>query len=333
MSTWAQAPAAVHWASVLDLLRDAERVLLLAHVAPDADAVGSALAVGIALARSGKSVVVSFGDDPFELPGNLGFLPGQELLAKAASVAGDFDLALSFDVSSASRLGKLEPIARRTTLVAVDHHRSYTGFGDLHLVDVSAPATAVLALELIDRLGLPLDVDVATCLYAGLLTDTGSFRYAAVTPDTHHIAARLLAAGIDHVAIARKLYDDQSLGAIRVQAAAVGRANHEPEALAGGGVAWTTVNREHRTGLPIDILEGVIDMLRMARDVEVAIVFKQEDTGRWRVSTRSRGAVDVGALCESFGGGGHRYAGGFESFDEPAALLARLLAALETAPA
>lgn len=326
--TWERSPTGADWHEAVELIAAAERVLLVAHVAPDADAIGSALGVGIALVRSGRTVTVSFGDDPFALPANLEFLPGKDLLVAPDRVGIDFDVALSFDVSSAQRLGRLEPIARATTLIAVDHHRTYTGFGDLHLVDVTSPATAVLALDLLDRLGLPLDDEVATCLYAGLLTDTGSFRYAAVAPATHQVAARLLATGIDHVAIARSLYENQKFEALRVQAAAVGRARLETEAIVAGALAWTVVDLADRGALPIDALEGVIDMLRSARDVEVAVVFKQEDSGRWRVSTRSKGAVDVGEACERLGGGGHRYAGGFESHDAPPVLLARLIESL-----
>jgi phosphoesterase RecJ-like protein len=331
VNSWTSVPSAADWAAAVGSLKNAQRILLLAHVSPDADAIGSALAVGIALRSAGKKVSVSFGDEPFVLPANLMFLPGQELLVAPAEVSGDFEVVASFDVSAAARLGRLEDSALTApTLIAVDHHRTYTGFGTMHLVDVGSPATAVLALRLIEELGIEVSPATATCLYAGLLTDTGSFRYANVTASTHDVAARLHDFGIDHVAIGRHLYDDQSFAAVRLQGAALARAEIDPGAIGGMGMAWTIVPLAERstTGTSIDVLERVIDGLRTATEAEVVVVLKQDDSGQWRVSTRSKGAIDMGTVCQRLGGGGHLIAGGFESDDSPDEILAALRAAL-----
>lgn len=322
-------PGARDWAAVVAALRETPgEVLLLAHVAPDADALGSALGVALALRSIGREVAVSFGDEPFAVPRVLSFLPGQDLL-RAPDRVGDPAVAISFDVSSADRLGVLEPTYRAAGVrIAVDHHASYTGFGDLALVDVTAPATAVLALELVDRLGAELSQDVASALYAGLFTDTGGFKFSATTPHTHEVAARLLSTGIAHHTIARRLYDDEPFAAVRMLGAALERAELLTEAAGGHGVVLTTVSADQRGALTIDAVEQVIDGLRRTHEAEVAVVLKQDDTGAWRVSMRSKDVVDVGLVARTLGGGGHRFAAGFTGEGELAAVRAELLAAL-----
>lgn len=301
------------WDTVVADLMAGPEVLLLAHVSPDADALGSALAVGLALRSLGRPVQVSFGDEPFRVPRTLRGLPGLELLRAPAQVRTP-TVAASFDVSAQSRLGVLSAVydAARSR-IAVDHHASYTGFARTAVVDVTAPATAVLALELIDRLGATLTADMAANLYAGLLTDTGSFTYAATTAQTHAVAARLLETGIEHDLIARRLFDDESFPALRLLGTAVARATLEPSAAGGLGLVHSYVARSERAEdeLPLDCLDRIIDVLRCSSEAEVAALLKQDDADCWRVSLRSKGSVDVSAAAIRLGGGGHRYAAGF----------------------
>ncbi len=313
-----------------ELLRSARCPLLLAHVSPDGDAVGSALAVGLALRTLGVAAVVSFDDDPFVLPRSLVWLPGQHILVAPDAVPQP-DVAVSFDVSSVERLGDLHAVAESAAhFIAVDHHSSYTGFGTSAVIDVHAPATAVLALQLVDALGVGLDADIATCLYTGLMTDTGSFRYAATTPETHRQAARLLAAGVRHDLVARRVYDDVPFAALRMLGSALDRAQLDTAAAGGLGLVSTTVPRAERLalGLALDDAERIIDGLRAAVEAEVAVVLKQEDEGSWRVSLRSKGRIDVGAVATVLGGGGHLYAAGFTDGSDPVAVLAMVRAAL-----
>lgn len=329
------------WGLLVERLRNAEQVLLLAHVHPDADALGSALAVGLALTDLGVTARVSFpglrpsdservsrstspvrqngrpipvGAVTSALPRSLDWLPGQELLVPAAELTGFFDVAVSLDVSSIDRLGELAPIAAKAGLfAAIDHHRSYTGFAELSIIDVDAPATASLALELIDRLGVQLSEPIASCLYAGLSADTGSFRFAATSAATHEAAARLHRAGIAHDSIARKLYDSQPLAGLRLLGEALRRSSLESDAAGGRGLVWTWVSLADLDlyGLEPADAESVIGILRQAEEADVAAVFKESPTGGWLVSLRSRGAVDVGQVSVGLGGGGHRYAAGF----------------------
>jgi phosphoesterase RecJ-like protein len=317
------------WSNAVKIIDGAGQVCLACHVRPDADALGSMLAVAVALAgRPGdRSVVASFGDDPFEVPGILRFLPGQSLLRRPADFPVRPDVMVSFDAASIDRLGQLAgPAEAAGALIVLDHHASNTGFGTVNLVDPTAAATAVLAAGLIDRLGITLTEDIALGLYAGLVTDTGSFKYAATTPQVHELAARLLATGIDPGSVSRELYDRAPFSYLRMLSAALGRAQLDRDAASGLGMVWTTVTRADRAqaSLPLDAAESVIDIVRKTDEAEVAAVLKEADDGTWQVSVRSKSLVDVGAACAALGGGGHPRAAGFSYSGGEAAAIAAL---------
>lgn len=330
--TWEAGPQAEDWDKLIAQLKDANSVLLVAHVSPDGDALGSALAVGLALRQLGISAVVSFDDGQLAVPASLSWMPGLELLVAVEDVPPELDVAVSFDASSIERLGRLGPICKsaKALFAAVDHHRSYTGYAELSLVDVTAPATAVLALEFVDRLGAELTTDIATCVYTGLTTDTGSFKFAGTTAGTHRIAARLHEADIKHDVIARAVFDDQPFAALQLLGLAVAHATLYPQEVNGLGLVATWISRadRHALGLALDAAEPIINSIRSTTEAEVAVVLKEGDDGIWRVSTRSKGAVDMGAVCSALGGGGHRFAAGFTSNmsidDTLAALIAEI---------
>lgn len=306
------------WASAVQILAGAREICLACHVRPDGDALGSMLAVAHALrARAGSAgqrVIASFGDQPFEVPRILRFLPGADLLSPPESYPRRPQVMVTFDAASTDRLGMLEDCAARAEqLIVLDHHASNTRFGTLHLVDPSAAATAVLAYELIGRLGIRITRDIAFGLYAGIVTDTGSFKYPSTSPRVHEIAAQLLATGIEPGAVSLELWDKAPFGYLGLLSGVLGRAVLEPAAAAGHGLVWTTVSRADRAayGLHIDAAESVIDVLRRTEEADVAVVFKEDDDGRWLVSSRSKGKVDVGRACTRAGGGGHRGAAGF----------------------
>ncbi|MEV0590927.1 DHH family phosphoesterase [Nonomuraea cavernae] len=313
------------WERALDLIAGADEIALACHVAPDGDALGSMLATGFALRSMGKRVVGSFGDRHFAVPRLLRFLPGQDMLAPPEDYPAAPELMMTFDSPSAERLGLLGPsVAAAREVIVVDHHLSNTGFGTVGLVDPGAAATAMLAEQLIYRLGGTLDRDIATCLYTGLVTDTGSFRHSSTTPAAHEMAARLVATGLRTDEIARELWDRSPFGYLKVLAAALDRVE------LCDGLVWTYVTRVDRAayGLPYSEIEGIIDIVRRTDDAEVAVVLKEDDEGAWQVSTRSKGTADVGALCAAMGGGGHRNAAGFtshQSVDDTIGAFRRLL--------
>ncbi|GAA4199456.1 bifunctional oligoribonuclease/PAP phosphatase NrnA [Streptosporangium oxazolinicum] len=316
------------WARAVELISDADEIALACHVSPDGDALGSMLGVGLALRAAGKRVTASFGDRRFTVPRLLRFLPGQELLADPAHYPAAPEVMVTFDVPTVGRLGVLTGnTVKANELVVLDHHPSNTGFGTLNLVDPGAAATAVLAEELIHRLGLPVDRDIATCLYVGLVTDTGSFRHSSTTPEAHAMAARLLATGLDPERIARELWDRSPFGYLKVLGVVLDRVRLEAEV--GGGLVWTFVTRADRAayGLPYDEVEGIIDVIRRT-DADVATILKEDDDGVWQVSMRSKGGVDVSRVSAALGGGGHAKAAGFTSHQPVEETIASLRALL-----
>lgn len=326
------------WDAALALLSpEHDRTVDLAcHVGPDGDALGSMLALGIALRERGTRVRASFGSEPFVVPESYSFLPGLDLLVPAAEIPASPELLVTFDTGSADRLGSLEDrVAGAADVLVIDHHASNTRFGTVHLLDTSAAATAVVVAELVDRLGLPLTADVAAPLYTGLVTDTGSFKYSATTPAVHELAGRLLATGIRHDLISRSIYDTAPFAYVQLLGRACTRARLEAGEVGGLGLVWTQIDLEDLAlhGLALSDVEGVIDVLRTSVEAEVAVVVKADPAdGLLKVSTRSKGAVDVGAICTSLGGGGHRFAAGFTAEPDVDDALDRLRKALAEAP-
>ncbi|MFC8722723.1 bifunctional oligoribonuclease/PAP phosphatase NrnA, partial [Kitasatospora sp. NPDC057198] len=319
------------WRRALELIAGSDEIDLICHICPDGDALGSALAAALALRGLGKRVRVSFGDDPQVIPESLSFLPGQELIVPAAAVPAAPALVLAFDAASEERLGLLHANAfAADALVVFDHHASNPGFGTVRLIDPAAPATAVLVDELLRRLRVPLDRAIATCLYTGIATDTGSFKYRATTPATHEMAGRMLATGIRQDLISRQLWDTTSFGYLKVLAGALERAAFEPEEAGGHGLVWTWVPYQDLAlfGVTVEEIEGLIDVLRKPAEADVALVLKQDPDGTLRGSCRSRGAVDVAAVCARLGGGGHVYAAGFSAREAVETVVERFRAAL-----
>jgi phosphoesterase RecJ-like protein len=303
--------------AVVDVLTEAAEaraaVVLSGHVQPDADALGSTLALAEALRRRGARVLATF-PDPFTLPPSLAWLPGADGLVPSSAVPTSPDVFVSLDAASRGRLGELGALLDSAgTSVVVDHHVSNGGFGDVCLVDPTAPATVTLVADLLDGLGVELDQRLATCLYAGLSADTGSFRFGNTKPDTHDLAARLLATGIDHSDISRRLFDTAPFGWLGLLSQVTGRAVLEADI--GDGLVWTWSSTaeaaEH--GLPGEQLEALVDVVRSTQEADVACVLKGQDDGSWSVSLRSRGGTDVARVAMALGGGGHTLAAGYSS--------------------
>lgn len=319
------------WLDAVDAISQANSVLLIAHVTPDADALGSALAIGLACQGLGKNVQVSVGEQGFTVPDSLNFLPGLNLVVAPEKINNP-DLIIACDTASASRLGILgQLVVDSPNVIAIDHHPSFNGFGTIHLIDGSAPATAALATELIDRLNVALTKDIATAIYAGLATDTGSFKFHSTTADTLKLGARLFEAGIEHTQLARKLFDDEPFEALVMLGEALQRAKLETGAAKGKGLVYTSISKDQRHGLTELGMERVIDSMRRATEAEVAAVFKQADTGEWKVSLRSKTTVNVGAVATAQGGGGHFYAAGYTAGTDLTQVISELITQLDIA--
>jgi len=292
--------------------REGQRVVLAAHVGPDGDSLGAALALHIALSRLGARTVPTVGEEPLKVPAPLADLPGVGDLVTPSALPdpADIDLLITLDAASPSRLGSSSRLldAGVPTLV-VDHHAASTPFGDLRLVAPRAAATVLIVDELLHRLDVPLSVEVATCLFVGLVTDTGRFGHASTDRAAMELGGRLIDAGVAHAELTRRLYGTSSLGELRLLGRALDRLTFVPDV----SLVHTHLTAEElqRTGTSLEATEALIDVVRTADVAEVALVCKPAPDGTWRASLRSHGGVDVGAVAETLGGGGHAFAAGF----------------------
>jgi phosphoesterase RecJ-like protein len=294
-----------------DLLIAAQTVGIVCHVYPDADTIGAGLALALVLAHAGKDVQVAFAA-PAELPESLQTLPGGHLLVAPQSMHREPDLVVTVDIPSVNRLGALRDLAGpgREVLV-IDHHASNQLFGTANYVDPSADSTTMLVAELLDAWNKPIDVSVAHCLYAGLTTDTGSFRWASAR--AHRLAARLLELGVDNAAISRTLLDTHPFSWLPMLSRVLSSAQLVPDAAGGRGLVYTVVAHQEWAGARPEEVESIVDIVRTTSQAEVAAVFKEIEVGHWSVSMRAKSAVDLAAVASSFGGGGHRLAAGYSA--------------------
>jgi len=317
------------WQAAVAAIAEAEQAVISCHVHPDGDALGSALALHRALANDGRKPVVSF-SEPFTVARQYRFLPGIEDLTPPDQVPRAAELFVCFDAGSLDRLGTLVDAfhgAART--VVIDHHASNTRFGDVNLVDPSAPASAVLCRELLRRLSLPLDPRIATNLYTALVTDTGRFQYQSTVPATHELAAELLAAGVKQYEVAKAVFETNDIGYLRLLADVLARIQQ----VSAASLVWTWVTQADLAahGIDMEQTEGLIDLVRTDGVSDVAAVLKEQPDGAFKVSLRSKGGANVGRLAAAEGGGGHALAAGFTSELGVEATIQRIVAALQAA--
>lgn len=297
----------VDLATAASLLQGAESILFFLHVNPDGDSIGSTLGMIRALRTAGKKAL-GVGVDP--VPRVFHFLHGwDEYFTPWDEVEGEWDLACFLDCGDLHRIGVAEPlVAKAKATLNVDHHVTNSVYGEHNYLDYSAAAVGELAYRLLRELNLPIDREVATCLYTSIVTDTGLFRYESVTPETHRIAAALLEAGARPYEVAKEIYENESVERILLAAQSLATLQVDP----GGRIAWLRVTREmlRRTGALDEDSEGLVNYPRTVAGVEVGILFKEVEGGGVRVGMRSRGIADVGAVAKSLGGGGHARAAG-----------------------
>lgn len=317
-------------------LRDAAdqgaSVVIAAHIEPDGDALGAALALHLALSALGARTLPTWGEEPLRVPAAYADLPGvDDLVAPSDIDAADVDLLISVDAASAARLGALRPLLDADVpVMVIDHHPTNTRFGTVHLVAARAAATVVIVDELLRRLEVPLDPRIATCLYVGLVTDTGRFQHATTDRSAMEFGGRLIDAGAPHEELTRRLFGTRTVGELTLLARALGRLTFVPEARLVH--AYVTAADLEEAGTGLEAAEAIIDVVRTTDVAEVAVVAR-EDThaGGWRVSLRSRGGVDVGRVAESLGGGGHDRAAGFTGYGGYEDVVGAIVAAVREA--
>jgi bifunctional oligoribonuclease and PAP phosphatase NrnA len=300
------------YAKAVTALGEATTVPIACHVNPDADALGSMLGLSNHLRGMGKQTICSFGNVPFDAPRWAAELPGLDALVPPDAFPKEPPVMVTCDCASMDRLGSLAGAAVRSkTLIWIDHHVTNDGVGQIAIIDPAASSTSELVWRLIQALGGDASIDTAKCLYAGLVTDTGRFQYEAVRPQTLRLAAELREYPFEHTRLVQALYEDSAIADLRLLAIALSRIRFEDDV----DLVWTYLTRGDLLDAGVDggATDDLIDVVRTAREADVAAVIKQQRDGRFKVSLRSRGDHDVGAVAARFGGGGHRLASGYTS--------------------
>ena len=298
-------------------------VVILCHVQPDADTVGAGLALGLALAREGADVQVSFSASN-TLPESLRRLPGCELLVAPANVRRDADLVVTVDTPSVNRLGELAELIARPGVLVIDHHRSNTLYGSLNYVDPQADSTTLLVADLLDAWDREITADVARCLFAGLSIDTGSFRWASVRG--LRLAARLVEAGVDNAAMSRQLHDTHPFDWLPLLSRVLASAQLVPSESV--SLVFAVVTHPDWAAHRSEEIESIIDVVRTTAEAEVAAVFKETAPQQWSVSLRAK-SFDLVPVATRFGGGGHTLAAGYSADGPLEDVVAALTAALD----
>ncbi len=289
------------------VLRENERFAVLSHIRPDGDALGSQLALALSLQQLGKEVRVWNEDGMLE---KYSFLPRADLLTKPPHAAEDVDVAIALDTAIQNRLGTAFTAVRSAKIwINIDHHLSNPGYGDLVDVDPTAPATGQIIFDLIKSQGFPFDREIAENLYAAISTDTGSFQYPKTSVRTFEVAAELVCTGINVGQLSQQLYENYPRRRVELLRELLRTMRFERD----GRVASFSLSL--KTAAELGVLpednEGLIDHLRAIRGVIVAAFFEELSDSKVRVSMRSKSdTVDVCAICQRFGGGGHTLAAG-----------------------
>ena len=291
---------------VLQEIRERRRLVVTSHARPDGDGIGSALACAKILRQLGKESEVVMHDG---VPRIYRGLPFADRVVRSELVPpNDAVIILECDSIKRTQLNGLEDCF----LINIDHHVSGRNFGNVNWIDSSVMATAELIYRMARLAGVPLDSDIATCLYTALMTDTGSFMFEGTNEHTFAIARELVLAGADPAHCARNIYFGHSTAKLRLLGAALANLHRE------GSLAWIWVTQEQMEhfGAREEDCEGLVNYALSIGDVQVAVFFRELPDGRWRVSLRSKGEVNVSAVAEHFGGGGHKCASGC-SLDGP----------------
>ena len=289
----------------VELIRTVQSAYLVTHVRADGDALGCLLALALALEARGCQVARLCADP---VSANYQFLPTAD---RVTATPPDWPPQVGFavDCDGLARAGSLEPVfANLPTLVDIDHHATDQAFGDIRVVDPTAAATGEIVYDLLRRAGMRVDSDIATCLYAAILTDTGRFGYTNTTARSLTVGSRLVRAGADPHLITRKIYEERSIAATHLLGVALSRLSAD----CGDEVVTSTLTLADfaQADAAAADTEGIIDHLRAIGGTRVALLFVETEDGQVRVSLRSDGTLDVGRIALSLGGGGHVAAAG-----------------------
>ncbi|MEJ2219930.1 MAG: DHH family phosphoesterase [Desulfobacterales bacterium] len=301
---------------IIQHIKDGQHILIASHAEPDGDSVGSLVALGLALKKLDKKITMY---NPSPIPAVYRFLPGAGQIVRQIKAVDAYDLALVLDCGDLVRIGETSAeVDKIPMLINIDHHVSNTGFGHFQLIDTNACATAEIVYRLIDALEIPFDKAIATSIYTGILTDTGSFRFSNTNRAAFAISKAMTDAGVEPHNVAQRVFGTYSLGRIKL----LNMALNSIEISDNGKLSMMTVTRSmlNTTGTNTEDLDGMINYARRIEDVKVAALINEIKNGagkftnmnRYHVSLRSDSSVDVAKIAGKFGGGGHSSAAGFQ---------------------
>jgi phosphoesterase RecJ-like protein len=288
-------------------LREHQTFAVLSHVRPDGDALGSQLALGVSLRQLGKNVRIWNEEGMVD---KYSFLPCANLLTRPPAQPENVDVAVALDTAIQNRLGTTVAAIKSAKLwINIDHHPSNPGYGDIVYIDPKSPATGQILFELMTNQRLPIDSAIAENLYVAISTDTGSFQYPNTTARTFEIAAELVRADVDVGRVSQLTYENYPRRRVELLRDLLGTMRFDAkDRVASFSLSMTTAKK---LGVLPEDNEGLIDHLRAIRGVIVAVFFEELPDGKVRVSMRSKSEkVNVCAICEKFGGGGHVLAAG-----------------------
>jgi len=302
----------IPWSRLVEIVGSHQKFLLVCHIRPDCDALGSELGMAAILRQLGKDVLMV---NDFGVPPNLTFLdPGKTVrqLGKDVSPAEieACEVIIVLDTTAWIQLGKMADVLRasQAVKVVIDHHVSEDDLGAILLKNPESDSTGRLVVEAADALGVPLTPEIAEPVFAAVATDTGWFRFASTTSETYRLAARLVEAGARPDLLFKQLYEDDSFARLQLIGRTLGRAQTE---LDGRLIySWLELTDFDSTGAVASDSEDLINMLLTVGGTEVAVIFVEQRSGGFKISFRSRSDVDCTHLAEQFHGGGHKRAAG-----------------------
>jgi phosphoesterase RecJ-like protein len=304
----------IDWRRFTEVIHSASKILLTIHQRPDGDCIGSALAMRQILLHLGKEVRIIA---PHKTPPTLAFLDPHRYITALEDMTEEdknymqtADLFFVLDTSSWAQLGDMaEPFRKSSSKkIVLDHHIKGDKIGDENFIDPSAEAAGTLVVQAADALGVPLTAEVAQPAFVALATDTGWFRFSSVSPETFRTAGKLVEAGVQADVMYRELYEQESLGRIRL----MGRTLSKAESHLDGQimVTWILLEDFAAAGAHSSDSEDIVNMLLQVRGSKMAVLISELKDKTFKVSFRSRCSVDCSILAAQFGGGGHKQAAG-----------------------
>ena len=300
MTTTTAETTAAHLAAEI---RRRQRFVVASHARPDGDAIGSSLAMALALQRLGKQARVVSCD---RVPPQMQVFPSVDSIEVTDHVDDPGDAVIVLECGDTQRTG----IAGldKGYVINIDHHPGNTMFGAMNWLDLSAAACGEMVFELIGALGVSLTPEIATHVYIAILTDTGAFHYSNITPRTFDICRQCVEAGVNAAAVARSIFDSNNLARLKLYGAVLHRMQLDPT----GRIATVSVDQQlaRECGGTYEDTEGLVNLPLTVKDIMAVAFFKENGQGDWRVSMRSKGAINVNAIAREFGGGGHTNAAG-----------------------